>query len=193
MIISERGVVSALNKAYKSGGYTAYTTEGKIYLYSDNWYLHCEISKFPKKALARIVEHTGILLETAEPMLVCAAEEPQNVMLAVAESEIATWMRGEVSRTALMVPVIFREAQVYQESGSMVCYGVNPLTLSIVERGVAELGVAAVTDEARMMWSHDGEVIIIKAVRPATADWKSAWEREVWKTLETIDLHKKEN
>lgn len=62
--------------------------------------------------------------------------------------------------------------------------------LAIVERVTAEMGTAAISGGRALAWSHDGETVMLGAIRKTTWAWD--WERTVWEALESVDLHKKE-
>lgn len=46
--------------------------------------------------------------------------------------------------------------------------------------------------ERRLYWSHDGELVILGAVRPTGAYWEKDWVSTAWAAMETVDLHRKE-
>lgn len=60
----------------------------------------------------------------------------------------------------------------------------------IVERVTAEMGTAAISGGRALAWSHDGETVMLGAIRKTAWAWD--WERTVWEALESVDLHKKE-
>lgn len=57
-------------------------------------------------------------------------------------------------------------------------------------RATAEMGTAAISGGRALAWSHDGETVMLGAIRKTTWAWD--WERTVWEALESVDLHKKE-
>ena len=52
------------------------------------------------------------------------------------------------------------------------------------------MGTAAISGGRALTWSHDGETVMLGAIRKTTWAWD--WERTVWEALESVDLHKKE-
>jgi hypothetical protein len=62
--------------------------------------------------------------------------------------------------------------------------------MAIIERATAEMGSAAISGGRALTWSHDGETVMLEAIRKTTWAWD--WERTVWEALESVDLHKKE-
>ena len=66
MIINEAGLTRAIKQIYKTLGYTVFVHEGEIVLLSKYWYLECNKSIFPRKALAAIVEQAGFIPDEDE-------------------------------------------------------------------------------------------------------------------------------
>lgn len=193
MIINERGLVRNIKQAFKRSGYTIISTGDQVTLFTEDWYVRADWDKFPRKALAAIVECMGMLPATSDALAVMAGEEPQVVMPEVAGQDVASWETGEdEADTVTMVPVLFQGYQLYQVDGGGACYGVAAPLLSIVERDVARHKEATRKGERRLYWSHDGELVILGAVRPTGAYWEKDWVSTAWAAMETVDLHRKE-
>ena len=193
MIINEKGLARALKLAYKHGGYTLIANGEQIILFTEGWYLRCDKDKFPRKALATIVEHMGTPPTTADALSIADGEEPQVVMPEVAGQDVSSWESGQAEETASMVPFIVWGMQLYQVAdGAGPCYGVDPVALAVTERDIAGQAAAAVLGDGRLKWEHDGETVIVGAVRPAGRYWDRPWQQEVWAALEAVDLHRKE-
>lgn len=193
MIINERGLVRNIKQAFKRSGYTIISTGDQVTLFTEDWYVRADWDKFPRKALAAIVECMGMLPATSDALAVMAGEEPQVVMPEVAGQDVASWEAGEDEvDTVTMVPVLFQGYQLYQVDGGGACYGVAAPLLSIVERDVAQHKEATRKGERRLYWSHDGELVILGAVRPTGAYWEKDWVSTAWAAMETVDLHRKE-
>lgn len=168
MIIEEKGLVKAIKAAYRHSGYTVLNQGGEVTIYTEGWFVRCLWTKLPRKALAIIVEHMGM----------------------IPDDDVAGWMGGEAASMASYVPVTFRGYQLFQEVNGRQAYGVDPTALAIVERVTAEMGTAAISGGRALAWSHDGETVMLGAIRKTTWAWE--WERTVWEALESVDLHKKE-
>ena len=168
MIIEEKGLVKAIKAAYRHSGYTVLNQGGEVTIYTEGWFVRCLWTKLPRKALAIIVEHMGM----------------------IPDDDVAGWMGGEAASMASYVPVTFRGYQLFQEVNGRQAYGVDPTALAIVERVTAEMGTAAISGGRALAWSHDGETVMLGAIRKTTWAWD--WERTVWEALESVDLHKKE-
>ena len=111
-------------------------------------------------------------------------------MAGIVSDDVAGWMGGEAASMASYVPVTFRGYQLFQEVNGRQAYGVDPTALAIVERATAEMGTAAISGGRALTWSHDGETVMLGAIRKTAWAWD--WERTVWEAMESVDLHKKE-
>lgn len=190
MIIEEKGLVKAIKDAYRHGGYTVLNQDGDVAIYTEGWFVRCQWNKLPRKALATIVEHMGMIPDTGEAVSIEKDDQPKAVMAGIVSDDVTRWMGGEEASMATYVPVMFRGYQLFQEVGGRLTYGVEPTHLAIVERVAAERGTAAVSDGRDLVWTHDGETVVLNTIRKTTWAWE--WERAVWEALESVDLHKKE-
>ena len=190
MIIEEKGLVKAIKAAYRHSGYTVLNQGGEVTIYTEGWFVRCLWTKLPRKALAIIVEHMGMIPDDGEAMAIEKDDQPQAVMAGIVSDDVAGWMGGEADSMASYVPVTFRGYQLFQEVNGRQAYGVDPTALAIVERVTAEMGTAAISGGRALAWSHDGETVMLGAIRKTTWAWE--WERTVWEALESVDLYKKE-
>ena len=62
-IIQEKGMVRAIKGAYRHGGYNVLNLDGDVVIYTEEWCVRCPWNKLPRKALATIVEHLGMIPE----------------------------------------------------------------------------------------------------------------------------------
>lgn len=191
MLISEKGLVRAIKRAYKNSGYVVMNTGDAVAIYTENWFVLANRALLPRKVLATIVEHMGMIPDT-EPVSIVKDGEPQLIMPDVAADEIAHWRTGERTDAVTMATVIMQGYQIFQPDGGGACYGVSLLDLGIMEREMVEHGAAAVIDGDRLLWRGDTEVVAMDAVRKARSSWAKEWERAVWNALEGVDLHKEE-
>ena len=190
VIIEEKGLVKAIKAAYRHSGYTVLNQGGEVTIYTEGWFVRCLWTKLPRKALAIIVEHMGMIPDDGEAMAIEKDDQPQAVMAGIVSDDVAGWMGGEAASMASYVPVTFRGYQLFQEVNGRQAYGVDPTALAIVERATAEMGTAAISGGRALTWSHDGETVMLGAIRKTTWAWD--WERTVWEAMESVDLHKKE-
>lgn len=190
VIIEEKGLVKAIKAAYRHSGYTVLNQGGEVTIYTEGWFVRCLWTKLPRKALAIIVEHMGMIPDDGEAMAIEKDDQPQAVMAGIVSDDVAGWMGGEAASMASYVPVTFRGYQLFQEVNGRQAYGVDPTALATVERATAEMGTAAISGGRALTWSHDGETVMLGAIRKTTWAWD--WERTVWEAMESVDLHKKE-
>lgn len=193
MIISESGLNRAIKDAKRYGGYTVVMEADTVAIYAQEWFIKCPRQKFPRKALATIVEHIGTIPEDGVPMTVTKKGDPQLVMAEAAQDDMTHWCTGQTGDQVTMVPVIMQGYQIFQTTaGRGACWGVPVMHLDLLERVDAEHMTADVIDNDRLLWRGEGEAIVIDAVRKATSGWARAWERVVWEALEGVDLHREE-
>ena len=194
MLINEAGVVRAIKRAYKGGGYTVNVKGGIMSIYTQSWYIQARREVMPRKVLAAIVEHAGMIPGENEPTNIMKDLEPQLVIPETAAEEMNNWRVGERGDDVDMVPVIMQGFQIFQtEEGAGACWGIPLSYLGMVERDAAEHDGAVVVDNCRLLWDDGGEAIAVEAVRKAKSGWVKAWERAVWEALEGVDLHKEED
>lgn len=191
MLLNEAGLVRAIKRAYKSLGYTVSNRDGKVAVYTQLWYFQTKREAMPRKALAAIVEHMGMIPD-GEPVFIVKDGEPQTVLAEAATEDMNYWRVGESGDSVDMVPVIMQGYQIFQAAEG-ACWGIPLSCLSMIERDAAEHYGAVVVDDDRLVWDEDAEAIAIKAVRKAKYGWSKAWEKAVWEALESVDLHKEED
>lgn len=191
MIIDESGLVRAIKSAYKTDGYCVLNHGEQVTIYTDNWYIRCCWNKLPRKVLATIVEHMGMIPDGSNALSIEKDGDPQIVMPEIVGQEIEQWISGNKDGKATLVPLVFRGLQIYQEPAGGQCYGVDPAALAIVERMTASHTIAAVSDEGSLAWQAGDELVLIRATRKASY-WVESWERDVWIAMESVDLHRRE-
>lgn len=193
MLINEAGLVRAIKRAYKAGGYTVNVQGGIMSIYTQSWYIQARRDMVPRKALAAIVEHAGMIPGENEPINIMKDLDPQLVIPETAAEEMSAWRVGERGDDVDMVPVIMQGFQIFQTAeGAGACWGVPLYHLGMIERDAAEHQGAIVVANDRLLWDDGGEAVVVEAVRKAKSGWARAWERAVWEALEGVDLHKEE-
>ena len=193
MLINEAGLVRAIKRAYKADGYTVNVQNGIMSIYTKSWYIQARREMVPRKALATIVEHAGLIPGENEPINIMKDLEPQLVIPETAAEEMSAWRVGERGDDVDLVPVIMQGFQIFQTvEGAGACWGVPLYHLGMIERDAAEHQGAIVVANDRLLWDDDGEAVVVEAVRKAKSGQARAWERAVWEALEGVDLHKEE-
>lgn len=168
MLISEKGLVRAIKRAYKNSGYVVMNTGNAVAIYTENWFVLANRALLPRKVPATIVEHMGMIPERDMPTSIIKDTEPQLVLRETAADDMDHWRGGGA------------------------CWGVPLYLMEMIERDPAEHNGADVIDGDRLLWEADGEAVVINAVRKACSGWAKEWERAVWNALEGVDLHKEE-
>lgn len=191
-LINEGGLIRAIKRAYKAGGYTVLNTGNDVAIYTDHWFAMANRALLPRKVLATIVEHMGMIPERDMPTSIIKDTEPQLVLRETAADDMDHWRGGDRGEEVTMVPVIMQGFQIYQPPGGGACWGVPLYLVDMIERDPAEHIGADVIDKDRLLWEADGEAVVINAVRKACSGWAKEWERAVWNALEGVDLHKEE-
>lgn len=192
MLINEGGLIRAIKRAYKAGGYTVLNTGNDVAIYTDRWFAMANRALLPRKVLATIVEHMGMIPERDMPTSIIKDTEPQLVLRETAADDMDHWRGGDRGEEVTMVPVIMQGFRIYQPPGGGACWGVPLYLVDMIERDPAEHIGADVIDKDRLLWEADGEAVVINAVRKACSGWAKEWERAVWNALEGVDLHKEE-
>ena len=113
MLINESGLVRCIKRAYKSAGYAVAAEGDCMTIYTEQWYIQCKRAAIPRKVLATIVEHMGMIPDT-EPVSIVKDGEPQLIMPDVAADEIAHWRTGERTDAVTMATVIMQGYQIFQ-------------------------------------------------------------------------------
>lgn len=192
MLINENGLVRAIRNAYKHSGYTVSNQGESMAIYTEMWFVKCKRAVLPRKVLATIVEHMGMIPDENTPASIVKDDEPQQVIQEVVRDDMEHWCMGQRGDGVTMVPVILQGYQIFQTPGGGSCYGVPLTHLDMLERETAEHGEADVVDSDRLLWQSDGEVVVLAIVRKARSGLAKEWERVVWNALESVDLHKEE-
>ena len=116
MLTNESGLVRCIKRAYKSAGYAVAAEGDCMTIYTEQWYIQCKRAAIPRKVLATIVEHMGMIPDT-EPVSIVKDGEPQLIMPDVAADEIAHWRTGERTDAVTMATVIMQGYQIFQPDG----------------------------------------------------------------------------
>ena len=89
MLINEGGLIRAIKRAYKAGGYTVLNTGNDVAIYTDHWFAMANRALLPRKVLATIVEHMGMIPEKDMPTSIIKDTEPQLVLRETAADDSA--------------------------------------------------------------------------------------------------------
>lgn len=189
MLINDNGLIRAINRAYKTSGYTVVISNGTVAIYAEYWFVRAPRALLSRKVLAAIVEHMGDIPEDDTPTAIINGEEPQLVLQAVAADDIGHWLEGGHNDDAAFVPVIVQGCQIFQIPLGGACWGVPLNLLDIINPALAERMSAAVIGDGHLTWELENETVVFDAMRKARSSWAKEWERNLWSALESIDLH----
>ena len=117
MLINEGGLIRAIKRTYKAGGYTVLNTGNDVAIYTDHWFAMANRALLPRKVLATIVEHMGMIPERDMPTSIIKDTEPQLVLRETAADDMDHWRGGDRGEEVTMVPVIMQGFQIYQPPG----------------------------------------------------------------------------
>lgn len=137
MLINEGGLIRAIKRAYKAGGYTVLNTGNDVAIYTDHWFAMANRALLPRKVLATIVEHMGMIPERDMPTSIIKDTEPQLVLRETAADDMDHWRGGDRGEEVTMVPVIMQGFQIYQPPGGGACWGVPLYLVDMIERDPA--------------------------------------------------------
>lgn len=178
MVIDENGLVALLKKRHKYG-YDVVMSAGSIVLKTEDWMVETKFGLLPRKVLGLLAEHMGLLPAAGEALHVVRDEENQGIVPAVALGEIAEWKRTDHGTEAWAAPLTFKGQQIYQ-ARDLRMVGVSMGLLRMVDE--FERAKAFALDGNRIMWSSEGQTVIVSAYHPykgKEADW--------WTRLEDVD------
>lgn len=192
MLINENGLIRAIKSAYKHSGYTVANLGEDIAIYGRSWFVQCKRAMLPRKVMATIVEHTGMIPEEQSPVLIQKDTDPQTIMEDVARDDMDHWRSGQRGDSVTIVPVTMQGYQIFQVLGGNACWGIPLMHLGLIERDIAVHASAEVIDQDRFLWQSEGEAVVVEVVRKAASNWSKTWERDIWSALESVNLHQEE-
>lgn len=91
-------------------------------IYTQSWYIQARREVMPRKVLATIVEHAGMIPGDKEPTNIMKDLNPQLVIPETAAEEMNNWRIGERGDDVDLVPVIMQGFQIFQAE-SLACWG----------------------------------------------------------------------
>lgn len=183
MVIKESGLAAALKWRHKSG-YDVAVEPGSLVIQTEDWLVKAELSLLPRKALGLLAEHMGLLPAAGEALHVQRDCENQEIMPGIIRDEVDGWMRVGSSCEARPMPLAWGAYQLYQDEELRIV-GVPPEALGLVDAFASRTAIAL--DGNRLLWSADGQTVIVNAYHPLSgkdADWWSHLEHISWNALE---------
>ena len=187
-LISETGIARAVKRAYRhGGGYIVLPQAENMTVFSEHWRVTCPRDQMPRRVLAVIVEHAGLIPDS--PSKIEKDMDAQLILEEEALMEMSQFNLRDGGEIVTMVPIVMQALQIFQPEGGGACYGTSLFQLGIVERDAVEHGTA-VAGSGVLYFSHEKEQVYMPSVRKAKSSWAKEWERAVWEALESVDLHR---
>ena len=174
MLIRESGL-AALIKQEWSAGYSVCLLESSVVLMGRDWFVEADRDALPPKVLGLIVQHMGMLPEDGAALKLCKDSEPQMLMQAAAIEEIDTWKYSEHAQPVKAIPLMWGKLQLFQGERDQHIVGTNRGLLRALDG--ENLGGIAM-DEKKIVWTGDGEMVIVSTYRPE--------KLERWGVLESV-------
>ena len=150
MLINESGLVRCIKRAYKSAGYAVAAEGDCMTIYTEQWYIQCKRAAIPRKVLATIVEHMGMIPDT-EPVSIVKDGEPQLIMPEVAADEIEHWVS--------LLDLVVMEREMVEHGAAAVIDGDR-----LLWRGDTEVVAMDAVRKARSSWAKEWERAVWNAL-----------------------------
>lgn len=184
MLLDEDKVSAMLKKEHKHG-YSIIVDENAVTVMTEKWMITMTRDQVPRKVLGTLVEHMGLLPQAPASLKVIKGDiGNQELLWDVAAEEMAVMRRVTTgAKTAELTKIIYEGLALWQTEDGLL-YGVASGTRHLLE--TPERG-AMILDEGRIMWTDEGQRMIMLCFRPY-----SGIEAERWNLLERADWLKKE-
>ncbi|MBP3633153.1 MAG: hypothetical protein J6J43_01100 [Oscillospiraceae bacterium] len=157
MIVSEKGAVSALKKAFDKG-YEIVPVGGSICIYTENWALQTNTRELPLAVSQILVEHYGGI--PVEPMMVRKGKSNQHMIHGM-ERDRAEGLRLMQEHPVYMrrIPVTFRSKwdMFVRDTGEWMCLDRQYLDILDQTRSCAVM----MTDEGMALFALGEEQLTI--------------------------------
>lgn len=192
-MINEKGLTREMKQMYKSWGYTVVDHGDELSIYCPYWYVRCDKKQLPRKVLATLAEHMGVLTVEGDAIKTSKGEDAQIVMAHVVGAEIDRWITGEdeSGAHAAATTVKLGNVRIFQSGTGLKCYGAEESVVSLVDYDVHKNEWAIIGKNNTIYWGHPGEVVVIPAKEKSGISDVSM--EQIWEALETVDLKTKRN
>lgn len=191
MIINEKALIGAMKREIKSEGYSIYVTNGYMHIFAENWMVRSHVRMMPKKILATVVEHIGVL--PAEGRAITITREKNgdiNEQVLLPESAthvVGQWFTSNGEDAAVRLPLTVLGQAVYQTK-DLKCYTIPESLLTIANLDLYPIFAnVQILDEEKAMYEFEEMYVIVK-VRRANTQLATEWEQKLWTALEKVDL-----
>lgn len=189
-MIDEKGLAREMKREYKAAGYTVVDHGGELSIYCDMWYVRCDKTKLPRKILALLAEHMGLLTAYGDALLIRKDEDPQTLLSHLVGEEIGDWVETDELEELWWTPIQYGAVRILQNVDTKKCYGVEVATLSIVDFAVHRSESVVIMKTGAACWQHPGEQVMLRTTEKSKYDGKMA--ACVWQALESVNLNGKQ-
>ena len=184
MLLDEDKVSAMLKKEHKHG-YDIIVDEAAVTVMTEKWMITMARDQIPRKVLGTLVEHMGLLPQAPASLKVIKGDlGNQELIWDVAAADIEAMRRVTAeAKPAELTKLIYEGLALWQAEDRLLYGAVSGVRhlLEAPERG------AMVLDGDRIMWTDEGQRLIMTCFRPY-----SGIEAERWQVLESADWRKKE-
>lgn len=190
MIVSEKGCVAALKKAFEKGYEIVPMSMGKISIYTENWALETTTRELPLAVSQILVEHYGGI--PVEPMMVRKGRAKQTMFGAVQDRLEDLLVKQKEPAYMNRIPVTFHEKwDVFvKDTGEWMCVDRQYLDILEGSRQVA----AMMTDEGMALFALADEKLTIAPGRFGADDTRKLQKiAEMYKKQELHEVVPPEN
>lgn len=162
-MVNENGLVRAMKKAWKDGGYIVTVREDLIYIRYNAWDLIVPVKLLPRKVLALLVEHIGSIPQDGEAYQCRKAYGAQLVAPAIAHDSMEQLLLMKCSDGCEKTKLVWGDADIYQGFGDLQICGLNHDYTRIVD---SEKPGNAWMWENGVVWVDDAKIRICGMVIP---------------------------
>lgn len=177
MVINEGGFAGVIRQSYKQG-YDVILGESRVCVKTEDFLAEVERDALPRKALGLIVEHLGLLPEAREAVTIQKDRDNQSVIWDAALGDVRAWKDTQGGQETRALPLRMGRLRLFQAEDGRIT-GIDEGILKMLE--TPERGAVAIGDE-RVMWTGDGELVILRGYRPCSGKLL-----EQWTALERVD------
>ncbi|MBR4308572.1 MAG: hypothetical protein IKT58_03150 [Oscillospiraceae bacterium] len=156
-MVSEKGLVRAMQEAWRSCGYIVAIRDELIYIKHNAWDLLMPVKLLPRKALALLVEHIGCIPQDGESYQCAKTKGAQLVAPAIAHDNLEQLRRMGCSNGCEKTKLNWGDAEIWQGFGFLEIRGLDPDYTRIVD---IEKSVNAFIWEHGVVWVDDAKIRI---------------------------------
>lgn len=158
-MINEKGLLRAMKNAYRGGGYevAGYGEENNLFINGYSWCVAVPQKQCPRKVLALLVEHVGLIPEGGDAFRVQKAEGAQCVLLSAVlgpKEGLKRLMHNEGAEEIRKTAMTWKGWRIWQKTDSGV--------VMAFDSGLTAIGLGEPdTYGDFLVWDEAGEVVCV--------------------------------